>query len=101
MRHPVGAFAIVSLSTFCLLAGCGATGPAVDGTCARGQDLPLIPQGEMAHLKPVPPETLELVREKCSQYIPQSRHCKQCRADAIGIPGLETRETPCLSGKNL
>jgi hypothetical protein len=48
MRHPVGVSAIVFLSTFCLLAGCGATGPAVDGAFARGQDLPLIPAGAVS-----------------------------------------------------
>jgi nitrogen fixation protein NifB len=63
--------------------------------------MPLIPRGEMAHFKSVPLETLEMVRERCSKYIPQSRHCKQCRADAIGIPGLEKRKSPCLSGNNL
>jgi nitrogen fixation protein NifB len=62
--------------------------------------MPLLPQAEMAHWPPVSNETLNNVRTACEKLIPQSRHCKQCRADAVGIPGLEKKEVPCLSGKN-
>ncbi len=49
--------------------------------------VPLIPQAELAQLPPVPASLLNRVRDACEEIIPQFRHCKQCRADAIGIPG--------------
>ncbi|OGI03376.1 MAG: hypothetical protein A2Y25_08605 [Candidatus Melainabacteria bacterium GWF2_37_15] len=33
---------------------------------------------------PTPP-SLNEIREKCSKYIKQMRHCRQCRADSIGL----------------
>lgn len=49
--------------------------------------IPLIPQHEM-HDK-IPPSCHELnsAREAAEQYLPVFRHCRQCRADACGIPG--------------
>ena len=49
--------------------------------------IPLIPQNEMSHLRP--PDCLELnrAREAAEEYLPVFRHCRQCRADACGIPG--------------
>ena len=49
--------------------------------------MPLIPQAEFASFSPVSLSLLNQVRDECERIIPQSRHCKQCRADAIGIPG--------------
>jgi len=42
---------------------------------------------------PVSQEKLHEVRQKCSLYINQMYHCKQCRADAAGLLG----EDICLS----
>ncbi|WP_193154142.1 nitrogenase cofactor biosynthesis protein NifB [Vibrio navarrensis] len=39
-------------------------------------------------------EELEHVREKCSVHMPQMTHCKQCRADAIGMLSDENA-APC------
>lgn len=52
--------------------------------------IPLIPQNEMAHLRP--PDCIELneAREAAEKYLPVFRHCRQCRADACGIPGRNT-----------
>lgn len=58
--------------------------------------MPLIPQAEMADFPVVSINELNRVRESCEKSIPQSRHCLQCRADAVGIPGLEKREYRCL-----
>jgi nitrogen fixation protein NifB len=60
--------------------------------------MPLIPRAEMADFPPVSSGTLNRVREACEKSIPQSRHCKQCRADAVGIPGLEGAGVGCASG---
>lgn len=49
--------------------------------------IPLIPQNE---LKDYPEPTcaqIESVRSKASKYIDVFRHCRRCRADAIGVPG--------------
>ena len=51
--------------------------------------MPLIPQAEMADFAPVPVSLLNGIRDRCEEIISQVRHCKQCRADAIGIPGEE------------
>ncbi len=49
--------------------------------------IPLIPQGRFAHLEAPSQEQLERVRAECSKVIRQFRHCRQCRADAVGVPG--------------
>ncbi len=35
--------------------------------------------------------TVRSTRERCEQYLPQMRHCHQCRADAIGKLGEDVR----------
>jgi nitrogen fixation protein NifB len=49
--------------------------------------IPLIPQHEFAGF-PVP-DCVELARarEAAEVYLPVFRHCRHCRADAVGIPG--------------
>ncbi len=47
--------------------------------------MPLIPQADLAHIPPPSILTLNQVRDTCEQIIPQFRHCRQCRADAIGM----------------
>ena len=49
--------------------------------------IPLIPQFEMAAL-PVPTaEQLRKAQEEAGRYLSVFTHCRQCRADACGIPG--------------
>ncbi len=62
--------------------------------------MPFIPQAEMAHYPVVSAATLDNVRAKCEKIIPQFRLCKQCRADAVGIPGMEEKESVCRIGSN-
>lgn len=59
--------------------------------------MPLIPQGELAHLRTPTPVMLEQVRSLCELYMPQFQLCKQCRADAVGVPGEERSLYPTLS----
>ncbi len=47
----------------------------------------IIPQAEFKNLKPPSYEMMAKMRQRCSQYIPQMTHCKQCRADALGALG--------------
>jgi len=49
--------------------------------------IPLIPQFEMADLQAPACEELGRVRAEAEEYLPVFRHCRQCRADAAGIPG--------------
>jgi len=51
--------------------------------------IPLIPQNEMADIKPPDCNELNKAREMAEKYLPVFRHCQQCRADACGIPGSE------------
>ena len=58
--------------------------------------MPLIPQAEFAHLTPPTPQRMEEVREANERIIGQFRHCRQCRADAIGLIG---EDNPASSWK--
>jgi nitrogen fixation protein NifB len=51
--------------------------------------LPLIPQGEFKSIRP--PSCLELntARSAAEEHLPVFRHCRQCRADACGVPGAD------------
>ena len=49
--------------------------------------IPLIPQFEMASLLPPSPEQLRSAQSIAAPYLSVFTHCRQCRADACGIPG--------------
>ncbi|MHB8064204.1 MAG: radical SAM protein [Ruminiclostridium sp.] len=51
--------------------------------------IPLIPQNEMNNFRA--PNCIELnnARLVAEKYLQVFRHCKQCRADACGVPGIE------------
>ncbi len=51
--------------------------------------MPLIPQYKFAHLKPPTANERKQAQDEASQYIRQMRHCRQCRADAIGLLGKD------------
>ncbi|NVM30589.1 MAG: radical SAM protein [Candidatus Helarchaeota archaeon] len=51
--------------------------------------MPLIPLSELSHVQPPTCDLLRDVRNQCESILPQFRLCKQCRADACSIPGLE------------
>lgn len=53
--------------------------------------MPLIPQARFAGVAPPGPEHLEQVRSANEQIIGQFRHCRQCRADAVGLIGHDGR----------
>lgn len=46
--------------------------------------MPLIPQYLLAHVAPPTPEERKRIQDECAKIIPQMRHCRQCRADAVG-----------------
>lgn len=49
--------------------------------------IPLIPQFELSNMKAPTCAEIEAARTKASRYIDVFRHCKHCRADAVGVPG--------------
>ncbi len=51
--------------------------------------MPLIPIGKFADLRSPTLEELKSTRIKCEEFIRQWYLCKQCRADAVGVPGEE------------
>ena len=51
--------------------------------------MPLIPQYKFAHLKPPTAEQRKNAQDTSAQYIRQMRHCRQCRADAVGLLGQD------------
>ncbi len=50
--------------------------------------IPLIPQYELLNFSPPNCDELQYARDAAEKYLPVFRHCKQCRADAVGIPGI-------------
>ncbi|ABB30923.1 Radical SAM domain protein [Geobacter metallireducens RCH3] len=55
--------------------------------------MPLIPQADFAHISPPPPEELDRVRQRNESIIGQFKHCRQCRADAVGLIGRDATVT--------
>jgi nitrogen fixation protein NifB len=51
--------------------------------------IPLIPRGLFRELSKPDGSYMARLRSLCSNIIPVFHHCKQCRADAEGIPGKE------------
>ncbi len=49
--------------------------------------MPLIPAGGSAfgHLPQTSHKDVSAMRERCQEFLPQMKHCQQCRADAIGL----------------
>lgn len=47
--------------------------------------MPLIPQADLSHIPAPSAEHLAEVRNNNERIINQMRHCKQCRADAVGL----------------
>jgi nitrogen fixation protein NifB len=51
--------------------------------------MPLIPQADFEGFTPPSPEMLESVRTANEKIIGQFKHCRQCRADAVGLIGQD------------
>ena len=51
--------------------------------------MPLIPQADFALVEPPTPEKLDAVRSANERIIGQFKHCRQCRADAVGLIGQD------------
>ena len=54
--------------------------------------MPLIPQYKFANIKPPTPEEKRKMQARCSAYVKQMTHCRQCRADAIGRLGEDIQQ---------
>jgi len=51
--------------------------------------MPLIPQADFAHVAPPSEQRLEELRSANEKIIGQFKHCRQCRADAVGLIGQD------------
>ena len=51
--------------------------------------MPLIPAGRFRRIKPPSMETMQRIYRACGEFLPVFKKCRQCRADACGIPGKE------------
>ncbi len=49
--------------------------------------MPLIPLAKFSHIRRPSRDEIERARRAASRYVRQFYHCKQCRADAYGVPG--------------
>jgi nitrogen fixation protein NifB len=56
--------------------------------------IPMIPLYKFKEMKPPECKDLEEARAVAEKYLPQFRLCKQCRADACGVPGKEESLSP-------
>jgi len=56
--------------------------------------MPLIPQADFAATTPPPENLLAAVRSENEKIIGQMKHCRQCRADAVGLIS-DTAPSPC------
>ena len=56
--------------------------------------IPMIPLYKFKDMKPPECKELEEARAVAEKYLPQFRLCKQCRADACGVPGQEKSISP-------
>jgi len=68
---------------------------------SRHNILPLIPQHEFAGWPAPTCEEIELARREAGEYLEQFRHCKHCRADACGIPGVSDLSNELYRGREL
>jgi nitrogen fixation protein NifB len=51
--------------------------------------MPLIPNADFAHVMPPSTERLDALRTANEKTIGQFKHCRQCRADAVGLIGQD------------
>lgn len=54
--------------------------------------MPLIPQYKFADIAPPTLSEKRAIQDECSKITKQMRHCRQCRADAIGRLGEDVQE---------
>ncbi len=57
--------------------------------CFTHNITPVIPRGNFKHISRPPTARIEELQAEAGKYINVFTNCKQCRADAAGIPGLE------------
>jgi molybdate transport system substrate-binding protein len=66
--------------------------------------MPVIPRGDLKEMDTPNQCYLKGLKEKCKKIIPVFEKCKQCRADAAGIPGNEVHamdeNTKCTGRRN-
>ena len=67
----------------------------------RHNIIPLIPQHEFFAYPAPTCEQVEKARQEAGEYLEQFRHCRHCRADACGIPGVSEFSKELYQGRVL
>ncbi|VBB07455.1 dinitrogenase iron-molybdenum cofactor biosynthesis [Lucifera butyrica] len=64
--------------------------------------MPLIPAGGSVfqHFPQTSMKAINDMRNRCQADLPQMRHCRQCRADAIGLLGEDRSQEFCLRNRD-
>ncbi|MHC1626881.1 MAG: nitrogenase cofactor biosynthesis protein NifB [Methanoculleaceae archaeon] len=62
--------------------------------------IPVIPLYKFSHITPPTPRQKEEMQDLCSQWVKQMRHCRRCRADAIGRLGEDVQSCIYSEYKN-
>jgi nitrogen fixation protein NifB len=63
--------------------------------------MPLIPNGELAHIAAPDCQDVEAARAQAAPHIEVFRHCRQCRADALGVVGGEDLSARLYGGATM
>jgi nitrogen fixation protein NifB len=80
----------------------GETARAVsEAGAVRHNIIPLIPHNEFSDIPPPTCAQIEKARQEAGRYIEQFRHCRHCRADACGIPGISDLSKELYQGREL
>ncbi|MDR2421037.1 MAG: radical SAM protein [Oscillospiraceae bacterium] len=74
---------------------------AAKAGASRHNILPLIPQNEFAGTPEPTCEQIEKARREAGRHLEQFRHCKHCRADACGIPGVSDLSSALYGGAQM
>ena len=63
--------------------------------------IPLLPKAGFADLEKPSPAEIAQARKACSAYMPMMYHCRQCRADAMGLLTEDLTVERCFAKPNL
>lgn len=63
--------------------------------------IPLLPKAGLAHLEKPGVTEIAQARKACAAYMPMMYHCRQCRADALGLLTDDLTVERCFAQSNL
>ncbi len=69
------------------------TAARLGATCQNVTGMIPVPGSAFEHMPAMTPEKLDAARTACAKHLRQIYHCRQCRADAIGLLGNDLSAT--------